>query len=103
MLTQDQVDEYNRVGAIVVPDVLSQDEVAELRRVTDMFVEKSRAATTHTEVYDLEDTHTPAQPRVRRIKAPHLHHAAYGALVRHPRIIEVLCDLWGPNVRFDTA
>ena len=68
-----------------------------------MFVEKSRAVTTHTDVYDLEDTHTPAQPRVRRIKAPHLHDPAYGALVRHPRIIEVLCDLWGPNIRFDTA
>ena len=103
MLTQAQKDEYARVGAIVVPDVLTQAEVAELRRVTDMFVEKSRAVTAHTEVYDLEDTHSAAQPRVRRIKAPHVHHAAYGALVRHPGIIEVLCDLWGPNVRFDTA
>ena len=103
MLTQAQIDEYNRVGAIVVPDILSPAEVAELRRVTDMFVEKSRAVATHTDIFDLEDTHTPAQPRVRRIKAPHLHDAAYGALVRHPRIVEVLCDLWGPNVRFDTA
>jgi phytanoyl-CoA hydroxylase len=103
MLTQAQIDEYNRVGAIVVADVLTPAEVAELRAVTDMFVENSRAVTTHTEVYDLEDTHTPAQPRVRRIKAPHLRHPAYNALVRHPRIIEVLSDLWGPNIRFDTA
>jgi len=103
MLTRAQIEEYDRVGAIVVPEILTQDEVAELRRVTDMFVEKSRALTTHSDVYDLEDTHTPAQPRVRRIKAPHVHHPAYGALVRHPRIIEVLCDLWGPNIRFDTA
>lgn len=103
MLTKAQIDEYNRIGAIVVPDILSQDEVARLRRVTDMFVEQSRAVTTHTDLYDLEDTHTSAQPRVRRIKAPHLQDPAYGALVRHPRITEVLCDLWGPNVRFDTA
>ena len=103
MLTPAQIDEYNRVGAIVVPDVLSQEEVARLRAVTDSFVERSRAVTAHNEIFDLEDTHTPAQPRVRRIKSPHLHDAAYGALVRHPRIVEVLCDLWGPNVRFDTA
>jgi ectoine hydroxylase-related dioxygenase (phytanoyl-CoA dioxygenase family) len=103
VLTQAQIDEYNRVGAIVVPDILTHDEVARLRRVTDMFVERSRAVTTHTDVFDLEDTHTPAQPRVRRIKGPHLHDPAYGALVNHPRIVEVLCDLWGPNVRFDTA
>ena len=35
MLSQAQVEEYNRVGAIVVPDVLSLDEVQELRRVTE--------------------------------------------------------------------
>jgi phytanoyl-CoA hydroxylase len=103
MLNQTQVDEYKRVGAIVVPDVLTQDEVQRLRRVTDEFVEQARAVAQHNEIYDLEDTHTPQQPRVRRIKSPHLHHAAYGELVRHAKIIEVLQALWGPDIRFDTA
>jgi ectoine hydroxylase-related dioxygenase (phytanoyl-CoA dioxygenase family) len=103
MLTQAQIDTYHEVGAIVVPDVLSQEEIRALRRVTDAFVERSRAVSTHTEIFDLEDTHTNAQPRVRRIKTPHLHDPVYGALVRHPKIVAVLCDLWGPNVRFDTA
>ena len=103
MLTQAQKDEYDRVGAIVVPDVLSPAEVAELRAVTDGFVESARAVTTHDAIYDLEDSHSPEQPRVRRIKAPHLHHAAYAALVRHPKIVAVLQDLWGPDIRFDTA
>ena len=94
MLSKAQIEDYNTTGAIVVPDVLSPAEVAELRRVTDGFVEQSRAVTTHNEVFDLEDTHSPAQPRVRRIKAPHLHHPSYGALMRHPRIIEVLTDLY---------
>jgi phytanoyl-CoA hydroxylase len=103
MLTQAQKDEYDSVGAIVVPDVLSPAEVAELRAVTDGFVERARAITAHDAIYDLEDSHSPAQPRVRRIKAPHLHHAAYAALVRHPKIVAVLQDLWGPDIRFDTA
>jgi ectoine hydroxylase-related dioxygenase (phytanoyl-CoA dioxygenase family) len=103
MLTQTQKDEYDRVGAIVVPDVLSPAEVAELRAVTDGFVERARAITAHDAIYDLEDSHSPAQPRVRRIKAPHLHDAAYAALVRHPKIVAVLQDLWGPDIRFDTA
>jgi ectoine hydroxylase-related dioxygenase (phytanoyl-CoA dioxygenase family) len=59
--------------------------------------------TAHTEVYDLEDTHSPAQPRVRRIKAPDQHHPAFAALVRHPGIIAVLQDLWGPDIRFDAC
>jgi phytanoyl-CoA hydroxylase len=103
MLTPAQIEEYNRVGAIVVPDVLSAAEVAELRRVTEGFVARSAAVTQHDTVYDLEDSHTPAQPRVRRIKAPHLHDPAYAALMRHPGIIACLQSLWGPDIRFDTA
>jgi ectoine hydroxylase-related dioxygenase (phytanoyl-CoA dioxygenase family) len=103
MLTTAQIDEYNRVGAIVVPDVLSPAEVAELRSVTDAFCARSAALTTHDDVYDLEDSHTPAQPRVRRIKAPHLHHPAYAALMRNPRVIACLQSLWGPDIRFDTS
>ena len=103
MLSRAQREEYASVGAIVVPDVLSPPEVARLRAVTDEFVERARGLTTHDDVFDLEDSHTPAQPRVRRIKAPDRHHPEYARLVRHPRIVEVLTDLWGPNVRFDAA
>lgn len=103
MLTQAQIDEYNEVGAIVVPGILSADEIAGLRRVTEDFVEKARHLTKHDDIYDLEDTHSAAEPRVRRIKTPHLHHAAYGALVDHPKIIAALQSLWGPDIRFDTA
>jgi ectoine hydroxylase-related dioxygenase (phytanoyl-CoA dioxygenase family) len=103
MLTQAQIDAYHETGAIVVPDVLTAAEVAELSRVTDAFVHDARGLTGHTDIYDLEDSHTPDAPRVRRIKAPHLHHPAYAALVRHPRILSVLAALWGPDIRFDTA
>jgi phytanoyl-CoA hydroxylase len=103
MLTEAQKREYEKVGAIVVPNVLSAAEVAALRQATDGFVERARQVTAHNAIYDLEDSHTPQQPRVRRIKAPHLHHPAYAALVRHPGILAVLQDLWGQGVRFDTA
>ncbi len=103
MLTKVQIEEYNETGAIVVPDVLSVDEVQLLRRVTDEFVQRARGLAAHDEIYDLEDSHTPDSPRVRRIKAPHLHHAEYARLMRHPKILAVLRDLWGPDIRFDTA
>ena len=103
MLSRDQIDEYDRVGVIVVPDILSEHEIRLLGDVTDGFVQKARAVTAHNEIYDLEDSHTPNEPRVRRIKNPHLHDPEYGRLVRHPKIIAVLADLWGPNIRFDTA
>jgi phytanoyl-CoA hydroxylase len=103
MLTKAQIEEYNEVGAIVVPDVLTAAEVRTLSDVTDGFVERARGLTAHTDVYDLENSHTADSPRVRRIKAAHLRDPAYAALMRHPRIIAVLQDLWGPDIRFDTA
>jgi phytanoyl-CoA hydroxylase len=103
MLTRDQIEEYTEVGAIVIPDVLTPDEVRTLSDVTDGFVERARGLTGHTEIYDLEDSHTADNPRVRRIKAAHLHHPAYAALTGHPNIMAVLQALWGPDIRFDTA
>jgi ectoine hydroxylase-related dioxygenase (phytanoyl-CoA dioxygenase family) len=103
MLTAAQIEEYHEIGAIVVPDVLTRQEVAHLSTVTDGFVERAKGLTGHNEIYDLEDSHTAENPRVRRIKAAHLHDPAYAALVRHPRILAVLKDLWGPDIRFDAA
>ena len=103
MLTQAQIQEYNEIGAIVVPDVLTPDEVQRLRAVTDGFVDRARGLSAHNEIYDLEDSHTPENPRVRRIKSAQLQHAEYAALTRHPRILAVLKDLWGPDIRFDSA
>ena len=103
MLTPSQVDAYKRDGAIVVADVLSHAELMELRAVTADFVEKARHVAKHDAIYDLEDSHSAREPRVRRIKAPHLHHKAYGALVSHPGIMAALAPLIGADIRFDTA
>lgn len=94
---------YREDGFVVVENVLSQDDVADLRRVTDELVEKSRFVREHNDVYDLEPTHSPQEPRVRRIKTPHLQHAVYDRIMRHPNILAVLQKLVSPAIRFDTA
>jgi phytanoyl-CoA hydroxylase len=94
---------YEENGYLVVQDVLSRSEVEELRRVTDELVEKARDVSAHDDIYDLEDGHSAAQPRVRRIKTPHLWHPAYAGMVRHPNILAVLKKLWGPSIRFDVG
>jgi ectoine hydroxylase-related dioxygenase (phytanoyl-CoA dioxygenase family) len=102
MLSPAQIDAYNRDGFIVVPDVFSAAEIAELRRVTDEFVARAAAVAANDDIYDLEDSHSAAAPRVRRIKTPHLHAPAYWRASRHPAVVEMLTDLWG-SVRFDTG
>lgn len=102
-LSPEQIDRYRRDGFLVVPDVLSPDEIADLRRVTDTLVEGARAVTTHNAVYDLEPSHRPDAPRVRRIKQPHKVDPVYDAVMRHPRIVAILRDLIGPAIRWDES
>ncbi|HRD76574.1 MAG TPA: phytanoyl-CoA dioxygenase family protein [Hyphomicrobiaceae bacterium] len=99
MLTPEQVDFYNEHGYVMVPDVLSPREVDELRRTVEGIVAGAASVTSHTDVYDLEDGHTAAQPKVRRIKTPHKHFDYFKRLVRHQKITSALAALLGPNIR----
>jgi ectoine hydroxylase-related dioxygenase (phytanoyl-CoA dioxygenase family) len=103
VLSQADLDRYERDGFIVVPDVLSDAEVASLREATDEFVAKSRMTNAHNEVFDLEPGHSVETPRVRRIKTPDRWDPRFAAMVRHPGIITCLQALWGESVRFDTS
>lgn len=103
MITQKQVQEYDEKGFIVVENALAPDELAELRRVTDELCEKARGLSGNDATYDLEDSHTPDDPRVRRIKNPDKAHPFYAKLYRSPRIMAALTPLIGPAIRFQTA
>src|SRR5437899_12340526 len=95
MLNDAQRAAYDRDGFIVVPEVFSPAEIDELCRVTDEFVRNSVSVAASDEIYDLEDTHSPQEPRVRRLKAPQLHHPAYFRASRNDKVVAVLQDLWG--------
>ena len=102
MLSPAHLAAYRRDGFIVLPEVFSPEDVKALRRVTDEFVRDARTITANDDIYDLEDSNSAAEPRVRRIKTPHVHHPEYARAARHPKIVEVLRELWG-TVRFDTG
>ena len=101
--TQVDVASYRELGYAVVPDVLTASEVDAVRRELAELVDRASGLTENDEVYDLEDSHSPARPRVRRIKQPHAVMSTVAALVRHPRMIEILTQLIGPGVRFQTS
>lgn len=102
LLTDAQRAAYDRDGFIVVPDVFSPADIAELRATTDDFVRASARVAANDEIYDLEDTHSATEPRVRRIKAPHAHHDVFRRASRHSTVVKLLDELWG-SVRFDTG
>ncbi len=99
MLSREEISFYHQNGYLVVEDVLSADELAALRRVTDEFVERSRSVSEHNDVYDLEANHSPEWPRLRRIKNPIIQHEVYDQTLRHPGILDRVEQLIGPGLR----
>ena len=98
-LSREQVQYYRDNGYVKTSGILSDEEIRTLVRVTDEFVEKSRSVTASDKVFDVEDTHTAENPRLRRLKRPEDQHPAYAALFQHPGLLNVLRQLLGPDVR----
>ena len=103
MLTQEQIDFYQTNGYIVVENAISAKDIAELHKITDEFVDKSREVTEHTNVFDLEPGHTSESPQLRRLKNPVALHPIYDRMLRHNYILDSVAQLIGPNVRYDTS
>ena len=99
MLPQAEINAYHENGYLVVNNVLNDAEVQELRKVTDYFVDQSRAFSEHTDIFDLEPGHTAAEPRLRRLKSPVQQHEFYDQIMRHAGILDIVEDLLGLGVR----
>ncbi|HUZ65715.1 MAG TPA: phytanoyl-CoA dioxygenase family protein [Acetobacteraceae bacterium] len=90
---------YRTQGYLVVPDVMDADLLSRARAALAEMLEGARGLEAHTAVYDLEPSHRPDAPRVRRIKTPHLHHPLFREIAHAPRLLAVLHALLGPAVR----
>lgn len=103
VLTQAQIDEYHEVGAIVVPDRLSKADLAQIHAEIERFTEEARHLEASSDRLDLEDTHSPSAPRVRRIKLPHMISDVIRNLMYSDKILAPARDLIGPNLRLHTS
>ena len=86
MLTQDQIDTYHEDGFILVEDVITPEQLARLREITDELIEKSRDVTESNDVYDLDDGHSSAEPKLTRIKLPTKQHPYFWEVARTSRM-----------------
>ena len=72
MLTKHQIEDYNENGFIVIEELLSKNEIRQTRHIIDQFIEKSRDIRESDNIFDLEDDHSRNNPRLTRVKQPHL-------------------------------
>ena len=102
-VTPEQVEFYHENGYLLIPNLLPDETLQALRDETDRIVSEAAGLTDHDARYDLEDSHTPDDPRVRRLKSPHAHWPFFRELAQHPALMEVVTGLIGPNVRLQTG
>lgn len=86
-------------GYLLLESLVPADTLARLREIVAGFVERSRALTCSDEVLDLEDGHTAAAPRLRRLSSPVAHHPYFWEFASG-LVADVAADLVGPDVKF---
>lgn len=103
MITSEQIELYQQQGFITVANLLSVSELNALRTDLTKVVGNAAKVTANDATYDLEDTHSANEPRVRRVKHPQTVMPSVKALIRKPELVEIVKQLIGPGVRFQTA
>jgi len=107
-LTRDQCDAFWRDGYLVVENAVTPAELAAMRGEIDSWVEESRA---HAEPFgppcvdgrprfDMGVEHTAESPALRRINNPSDISEAYRNVMLDARMVDMVADLIGPDVKF---
>lgn len=102
-LTPEQRNFYQDNGYLVLENRIPMDVIVNLRGEIARFEEEARSMTASNDRIDLEDTHTPERPRLRRIKRPDTISDVARQLLYSDTILAVARDLLGPDVRLQTT
>ena len=99
MLSSDQIADFREQGFLLLENMFSKPEVTALLAETQKVLDDARNVTRNNSVYDLEDSHSPDDPRVRRIKNPQKVSTLFKEIIRDPRTLEMVAQLIGPDIR----
>lgn len=101
MIQKKQIDNYHTNGFLVVEDLIPKDTLQKLQNTTQEFVSKSASKKHNDDIYDLSDDHSEKNPKLRRLKNPHLIHEVYKNITTDDCILNVVESLVGKNIRRD--
>lgn len=103
MVSEDQKRFYAENGYLLVQDVITPDQLARLREITDRLIDGSRGITESNDVYDLDAGHTPGSPRLTRVKIPHKQDPYFWEILTNSGVTAVLTALLGPDTTILTS
>lgn len=91
--------EFREQGFCRIEGLFGPEELAAIDATTRRVLAEAAGIPGETKVFDVEDSHRPEEPRVRRIKKPHEVDPLYRAMAEHAPLVEVLKAILGPDVR----
>lgn len=94
---------YEENGYLVLPGRIPAAILAEIRTDIARFEDEARGLSASNDRLDLEDSHTPDAPRLRRIKLPHMISDPMRGLLYSDHILAPVRDLIGPDLRLHTS
>ena len=103
VLTPDQIASYDENGYVILANQIPPDWLTKIRSEIARFEKEAADMTASNDRLDLEDSHTPEMPRLRRIKLPHLVSDLMRDLMFSDLILAPARDLIGPNLRLHTS
>lgn len=95
---QEQKASYEDQGYLVFPEFLSAEELARLRAALAEVLKEAEGLTESNEKFSVTKA-VDGRSFVRRIFSPIAHHQAFYDLAHHPRILDVVENLIGPNIQ----
>ena len=102
-LNKDQKTFYEEQGYLVLESHLPQSIIDEAHAEIKRLSKHAGTLTQSDDLIDVEDSHTPSEPRIRRIKRPDLQSYFFNSLMRSDHILGPARDLIGPNLRMHTT
>ncbi|WP_298968396.1 phytanoyl-CoA dioxygenase family protein [uncultured Roseobacter sp.] len=102
-LSADQIASYEEQGYLVLENQVPAEWLSRIHAEIARFEQEARGMTESNDRLDLEDSHTPDAPRLRRIKLPHTTSDVMRELMYSDHILAPARDLIGPDLRLHTT
>ncbi len=100
ILTQEQREFYFDQGYLLLEKFISDEWLDTLWATTNEFIGQSRVETPSKKLFDVEPSHTPNTPRLRRLISPVDVHPVYREFTFEGPLADLAQDLLGPNVKY---
>ncbi|MDU8942074.1 phytanoyl-CoA dioxygenase family protein [Ovoidimarina sediminis] len=102
-LSQEQINAYRETGYLVLEGRVPTEAIDAIRAEISRFEEEACGLEASNDRLDLEDSHRPEAPRLRRIKLPHRISPPVNELMTSDAILAPVRDLIGPDLRLHTT